>query len=140
MSSSITGLGTALPASLVSQSDALILAKDLCCQTDRQAKVLEQVYLKSGVQARSTVLQAKVEPRVNNFFQPPTTTQAMPVHQLHNAWRCTNCKRDPWQQQPAEALYTMQKRTRRRSHIWSPSHAQVSSLQVLICNSSKRFN
>ena len=74
MSSSIIGLGTALPASTVSQSDALTLAKDLCCHTARQSKVLEQVYLKSGVQTRSTVLQAEVDPRVANFFQPPTTT------------------------------------------------------------------
>ncbi|MBI2811642.1 MAG: type III polyketide synthase [Candidatus Melainabacteria bacterium] len=73
MPSSIIGLGTALPASLVSQSDALALARDLCCKTTRQAKVLEQVYLKSGVQTRSTVLQAEIEPRVTNFFQPPTT-------------------------------------------------------------------
>ncbi|CAN5729337.1 type III polyketide synthase [soil metagenome] len=74
MSSSIIGLGTALPAGLVSQSEALTLAKDLCCHTERQAKVLEQVYLKSGVQTRATVLQAAVEPRQTNFFQPPTTT------------------------------------------------------------------
>ncbi len=73
MASSIIGLGTSLPASLVSQSHALILAKELCCQTERQAKVLEQVYLKSGVLTRSTVLQAEVEPSVPNFFQPPTT-------------------------------------------------------------------
>ncbi len=74
MSSSIIGLGTSLPASLVSQSHALTLAKDLCCQTERQAKVLEQVYLKSGVLTRSTVLQAELEPSVPNFFQPPATT------------------------------------------------------------------
>lgn len=74
MSSLIIGLGTSLPDTLVSQSNALILAKDLCCQTERQAKVLEQVYLKSGVLTRSTVLQAEVEPSAPNFFQPPATT------------------------------------------------------------------
>lgn len=74
MSASIIGLGTSLPASLISQSHALTLAKDLSCKTERQAKVLEQVYLKSGVLTRSTVLQAELEPRGSNFFQPPATT------------------------------------------------------------------
>jgi len=74
MSSSIIGLGTALPDIAVSQTDALSLAKDLCCQTERQARVLEQVYLRSGVSSRSTVLQVEVELGSTNFFQPPATT------------------------------------------------------------------
>ncbi len=75
MPSTIIGLGTALPDTVVTQQTAMILARELCCQTERQSRVLEQVYLKSGVQTRSTVLQAELEPKgKTNFFQPPGTT------------------------------------------------------------------
>ncbi len=75
MSSSIIGLGTALPNNLVSQIDSYRLAKDLCCQTAKQERVLEQVYKKSGIQTRSTVLRTEHEQATNsNFFQPPRTT------------------------------------------------------------------
>jgi predicted naringenin-chalcone synthase len=75
MPSKIISLGTALPDTIVHQKDAFTLARDLCCRTERQGRVLEQVYLKSGVQTRSTVLQADVETsQSTNFFQPPDTT------------------------------------------------------------------
>lgn len=75
MPSKIIALGTALPETIVNQKDALTLARDLCCKTERQGRVLEQVYLKSGVQTRSTVLQTDIElARTTNFFQPPDTT------------------------------------------------------------------
>jgi predicted naringenin-chalcone synthase len=74
MTSSIIGLGTALPDNLVSQIESYQLAKHLCCQTDKQERVLEQVYKKSGVHTRSTVLPADVEhQRTTNFFHPPST-------------------------------------------------------------------
>lgn len=90
MSSTIIGLGTALPDAIVSQEDALVLAKDLCCQTPRQMRVLEEVYLKSGVQKRSTVLQAQLDQHPEaNFFQPlstacdtgPSTAERMAIYE-----------------------------------------------------------
>lgn len=91
MPSTIIGLGTALPETVVRQQDALVLAKDLCGQTPRQMRILEEVYMKSGVQTRSTVLQAqRDERRAENFFQPlstaddtgPTTAERMAIYEM----------------------------------------------------------
>jgi predicted naringenin-chalcone synthase len=74
VSSSIIGLGTALPTNSVSQIESYRLAKILCCHTDKQERVLEQVYKKSGIQSRSTILHKKSDQFVGeNFFRKPLT-------------------------------------------------------------------
>ena len=53
---SIAGLGTALPEYSVSQNEAWIHASKLCCKSERQVKVLQQLYKKTTIENRASVL------------------------------------------------------------------------------------
>ena len=56
MSSSILGLGTALPTHTMTQREALELAQQLSCRDEHQARLARVLYLKAGVERRRTVL------------------------------------------------------------------------------------
>jgi predicted naringenin-chalcone synthase len=48
----IAGLGTAVPATRVTQAEALAVARAVCCRTDEQATWLPGLYAHSGVETR----------------------------------------------------------------------------------------
>ncbi len=52
MSLAIVGLGTALPPTLVTQTDALQLAKMICCRTEDQADLLLSLHRQTGIATR----------------------------------------------------------------------------------------
>lgn len=56
MTSSILGLGTALPTHTMTQREALELAQQLSCRDEHQARLARVLYLKAGVERRHTVL------------------------------------------------------------------------------------
>lgn len=85
MSAHILGIGTALPAGSIAQTEAAEIAVGLSCRTPVQSGTLRRLYRLSGVEQRHSVL---VGPRQNGtplqtFYQPPAdefdggpTTQA----------------------------------------------------------------
>jgi prepilin-type processing-associated H-X9-DG protein len=52
----ITGLGTAVPAHSISQTDAYQATQQLCCDSDEHRRVMELIYQGAGVSERGTVL------------------------------------------------------------------------------------
>ncbi len=56
MSVAILGLGTAVPDHTMSQEQATTMACDICCTSERQRKLLNVLYRKSGVRKRHTVV------------------------------------------------------------------------------------
>ena len=60
MSLSIRGLGTALPEHPMSQTQALQMAQDSCCSTQRQARLVKALYTRAGVDNRHTVLPHRI--------------------------------------------------------------------------------
>ncbi len=56
MKSSILGIGTAVPANQMSQSEALAMFDEIVCETDRQRRLARVLFRKSGVQNRNTVV------------------------------------------------------------------------------------
>lgn len=52
----IHALGTATPVHTMSQTEAVELARQVCCQTDEQFRLLRALYRKSGVKNRHTFL------------------------------------------------------------------------------------
>ena len=60
MSLSILGLGTASPEHSMSQSQALQMAQDICCSTQRQARLMKTLYIRAGVENRHTVLPHRI--------------------------------------------------------------------------------
>src|SRR5439155_10297843 len=56
MSFAILGLGTAVPATLIDQDDALHIAKSLCCRTAEQVTWLPTMYGHTGIERRHLVL------------------------------------------------------------------------------------
>jgi predicted naringenin-chalcone synthase len=56
MSLAILGLGTAVPATLIDQDDALHIAKSLCCRTAEQVTWLPTMYGHTGIERRHLVL------------------------------------------------------------------------------------
>ncbi len=55
----IRGLGTALPTSSLSQTDSYLYAKNLSCENVHQSRALRQLYKKTGIDRRSTVLKTE---------------------------------------------------------------------------------
>lgn len=53
---SLLGIGTANPTFRMSQADAAEMASVICCETDRQRKLLRTLYRKSGVENRYTIV------------------------------------------------------------------------------------
>ena len=60
MSMAIAGLGTAVPATRVSQAEAMVIARRLCCPTEEQATWLPGIYLHSGIDARHLAFDPEV--------------------------------------------------------------------------------
>lgn len=56
MSFSILGIGTALPRHAISQSDAAEIANQFCCDDDDQRRLMTELYERSGVKRRHSVL------------------------------------------------------------------------------------
>ena len=84
MVSVIRGIATALPDLSLAQSDSYSYATDLCCDNSRQARVLRQLYKKTGIERRSTVLMTESKlptdfftERQADFASGPTTAMRM---------------------------------------------------------------
>jgi predicted naringenin-chalcone synthase len=60
MSLAIVGLGTAVPATRVTQAEAMAVARALCCRTDEQATWLPGLYAHSGIDTRHFAFDAAV--------------------------------------------------------------------------------
>src|SRR5437899_6826410 len=60
MTLAILSLGTALPATTISQDDALRIARTLCCRTEEQATWLPAMYGHTGIDTRRFALGADV--------------------------------------------------------------------------------
>jgi predicted naringenin-chalcone synthase len=75
MSFAILGLGTALPATRVSQSEAVEAATVLCSRTEQQAALLPIFYRLTGIETRHLAMGAEI---------------------VHDVLRRTQCTRSPW--------------------------------------------
>jgi predicted naringenin-chalcone synthase len=60
MSLALVGLGTAVPATRVTQAEAMAIARALCCRTDEQATWLPGLYANSGIATRHLAFDAAV--------------------------------------------------------------------------------
>jgi predicted naringenin-chalcone synthase len=60
MSFAILGLGTAVPPTIIDQTDALNIARRLCCRTDEHATWLPAMYGNTGIRRRHLALGADV--------------------------------------------------------------------------------
>src|SRR4051794_336639 len=60
MTLAIVGVGTALPATVIDQDEALRIARSLCCRTAEQATWLPAMYGHTGIERRHLVLEADV--------------------------------------------------------------------------------
>jgi alpha-pyrone synthase len=60
MNFTILGIGTAVPAVAVDQSDALRLAEALCVRTEEQATWLPAMYRNTGIERRNSVLGGEI--------------------------------------------------------------------------------
>src|SRR5437870_5050465 len=60
MSLAILSMGTALPSTIVSQQEALGVARALCCRTEEQATWLPTMYSHSGIDTRRLCLDGAV--------------------------------------------------------------------------------
>jgi predicted naringenin-chalcone synthase len=56
MGFAILGMGTAVPATIIDQEEALRIARSLCCRTDEQATWLPTMYGQTGISSRHLVL------------------------------------------------------------------------------------
>jgi predicted naringenin-chalcone synthase len=92
MPAAITGLGTAVPEQLLPTEFYVEHAKGTSCQTDKQARILENLYRKTGIATRATALNSTGNIR-NTFFLAsddeeylgPTTAQRMRHYELKSA-------------------------------------------------------
>jgi predicted naringenin-chalcone synthase len=60
MSMALAGLGTAVPATRVTQAEAMAIARAICCTTDEQATWLPGIYHQSGIDTRHLAFDAAV--------------------------------------------------------------------------------
>lgn len=58
MTMALIGLGTAVPATVVTQEEAINVARQVCCRTDEQATWLPAIFGNSGIERRHMVLDA----------------------------------------------------------------------------------
>ncbi len=56
MSFNILGLATAVPNHVLTQTAATAVAQRICCQTEEQARILNVIYRRAGVQTRRTAV------------------------------------------------------------------------------------
>ena len=93
MNIAVTGLGTAVPVNSASQAEAYDHAKLYNCTNERQHKSLEELYRRTSISNRSSVLVKRLpDTKVNTeFFAPPshtddkgpTTAERMRLYNLH---------------------------------------------------------
>jgi predicted naringenin-chalcone synthase len=95
MSLAIRGLGTALPASRISQAESTAAARFLCAETEEQAHLLSTLYRQTEIESRHVVFRAESVQAVvtgtgtaDSVFVPrdkathgPTTAQRMERYQ-----------------------------------------------------------
>src|SRR6476661_7286937 len=60
MSFAICGLGTAVPETVITEVESMLVARRLCCSTVEQAMWLPQIYKQSGIKRRHLALDAQV--------------------------------------------------------------------------------
>ncbi len=72
MSAAIIGLGTAVPHRSMTQVEAAEGCRALCCDNDRQARVLRTVFDRSEIRTRSSVIleQPPGAPAAQSFYPP----------------------------------------------------------------------
>ena len=75
MSLAIVGLGTAVPATRVTQAEALVIAQRLCCPTEEQVTWLPGIYLHSGIDTRHLAF----DPEVVRDFHDGTRHSGSPL-------------------------------------------------------------
>lgn len=86
MSNRIWGVGTAVPAELVQQDEALQMTADLVCRDESQARFLRVLFRSSGVEQRHTVLpwrigyEWKQDPGQNQAGGGPSTGERMALY------------------------------------------------------------
>ena len=68
----IAGLGTALPTSAMSTAEFIDHAKKFSCQTPKQERVLEELYRRTSIETRSSVLASRAYgAHGERMFRPP---------------------------------------------------------------------
>jgi len=102
MALAILGLGTALPATRVSQQEAKLVARSVCCRTPEQATWLPAVYDQTGIEHRFQCLGRDIvddvlhgTPHSGSIFLPtgraddagPTTGSACGYQEKRRPWR-----------------------------------------------------
>ncbi len=94
MSMNVIGLGTAVPEFSLTQSESYEATHQLCCETEEQRKLMEQIYLRAGVQSRGSVVLSSAagaytdrtdffKPRVDDDDRGPTTGERMEKYEEH---------------------------------------------------------
>ncbi|MCG6158178.1 type III polyketide synthase [Rubinisphaera margarita] len=89
MKNQLLGLGTAVPAESVNQSDALRMTTDLVCRDDTQKRFLRVLFSHSGVERRHTVLpwqigyEWKQSPSGGDEQSGPSTGERMQMYEAH---------------------------------------------------------
>lgn len=73
MPAGILGIGTSLPPLSVSQKELCSHAKQYCCATERQARLLEQLYQRTTIDARTSAVATRNDRQTatSDFFAPP---------------------------------------------------------------------
>ncbi|HLJ98109.1 MAG TPA: type III polyketide synthase [Gemmataceae bacterium] len=92
MSLALLGIGTALPATAITQAEAVRIAEAICCRTEEQADLLPALYRQSGIRSRHLAFSQEIMADVlhgtrhsGSVFLPqdhedapgPTTSQRM---------------------------------------------------------------
>jgi predicted naringenin-chalcone synthase len=89
LTTSIIGIGTALPEHTMSLDDAVALSTNLICRTDRETRLLRTMYRKARVENRHTCVHHSVaydwigEGASPSSSPGPTTQQRMALYALH---------------------------------------------------------
>ncbi len=89
MSTSIIGIGTALPEHTMSLDESVAMSTDLICRTDREARLLRAMYRKSRVQNRHTCVPHRIayewiaEDAPPSSHAGPTTQERMALYSEH---------------------------------------------------------
>src|SRR5690606_39149701 len=88
----IAGLGTAVPEHTMTQGEAAEMARDICDVDERQQRLLNVLYRKSGVEQRRTALphriarEWKAEHAMSSpesAYPGPTTAERMAYYEQH---------------------------------------------------------
>ncbi len=94
MSVAVIGLGTAVPAHSISQNESCDHAKVYSCANERQGKLIEELYSRTEIGKRSSVLLAAEKQEIGVEFFPipsdlydkgPGTAERMRTYNLHAA-------------------------------------------------------